>query len=81
MSAIFSASVGSRSSEDSLPDSAEGAAPPGGGRRLVVALHLLEDGVLLELLLDDVDQLQSVHLQQLDRLLQLRGHDQLLGQA
>ena len=46
------------------------------GRRSLEAL--LEHRVLLELLLDQVDQLHARQLQQLDRLLELRRHHQLL---
>ena len=42
---------------------------------------ILEDRVLEHLLLHEVDQLHSRHLQQLDRLLELRRHDELLGLA
>jgi hypothetical protein len=48
------------------------------GVDVVFTLGLLEDGILLKLLLDEVHQLQLVQLQQLDRLLQLGRHDQLL---
>ena len=41
---------------------------------------LLEDRILLQLLLDQVDQLEPGQLQQLDRLLQLRRHHQLLAE-
>ena len=46
-----------------------------------LSMRLLEDRVLLQLLLDEVDELEPRELQQLDRLLQLRRHHQLLGQA
>ena len=53
-----------------------------GARRLVVALEgLLEHRILLELLLDEPHELQARQLEQLDRLLQLGRHHQLLGQA
>ena len=51
-----------------------------GGELLLDLAGLLEDRVLGELLLDDVDELEPRELQQLDRLLQLRRHHQLLGQ-
>ena len=50
-----------------------------GGRAVLVDLHaLFEDRVLLELLVHEVDQLHARQLQQLDRLLKLRRHHQLL---
>ena len=51
------------------------------GARRLVALGLLEDRVLLQLLLDQRGELLPVQLQQLDRLLQLRRHDELLGES
>ena len=47
---------------------------------LVGLYGLLEDRILLEFLLDESNQFQSIELQQLDRLLQLRRHDQLLAE-
>ena len=56
----------------------------GGLRRcaIVVALDpFLEHGVLLQLLLHEIDELHARELEQLDRLLQLRSHHQLLAEA
>jgi hypothetical protein len=48
---------------------------------LLVEIHLVvEDGVLEHLLVHEVCQLHARQLQQPDRLLQLRGHHQLLRQ-
>ena len=50
-------------------------------RKLLVELEaLLEDRILLKLLLDRGEELETGELQQLDGLLQLRRHHQLLGQ-
>jgi hypothetical protein len=51
--------------------------PIGGVRRL--RLHLFEQRVFAQLLLDDFLQLERAELQQLDRLLQQRGHDDPLA--
>ena len=48
-------------------------------RRGVFLERLLEHGVLDELLLDVFCELEPRQLQQLDRLLQLRRHHQLLA--
>ena len=50
------------------------------GWRLELGLGLLEHGVLLDLRLQGLGQLEAAELQQLDRLPQLRGHHQLLGE-
>jgi hypothetical protein len=47
---------------------------------VVGAQLLFEDGVLFELGVDGVDELQAVELKQADGLLQLRRHDELLCQ-
>ena len=47
--------------------------------RLVLEV-LLEDGVLDHLLIDQRLELGARHLEDLDRLTQLRRHDELLGQ-
>ena len=64
----------------SLAASGASAASPGLRllRRLVLLLVLLEDGVLDHLLGQDLFELELGHLQQLDRLLQRRRHDQPL---
>jgi hypothetical protein len=50
-------------------------------RELLVELEaLLEHRILLELLLDRGEEFETRELQQLDGLLQLRRHHQLLGQ-
>ena len=55
------------------------------GRRLTVGgirrlrLHLFQQRILEQLLLDDFLELQRAELQQLDRLLQQRGHDHPLA--
>src|SRR5262249_37511170 len=50
-------------------------------RLLGGGLHpILEDGVLHHLFTDQVDQLHARELKQLDRLLQLGGHHQLLAE-
>ena len=43
--------------------------------------ELFENGVLLQLLLDEAHEFEPIQLKQLDGLLQLRCHHQLLGQA
>ena len=43
-------------------------------------LAVFEDRVLHHLFADQVDELHSRQLQQLDRLLQLRGHHELLAE-
>ena len=48
--------------------------------RLACLRTLLEHRVLEQLFLDELTQLHARHLQQLDRLLQLRRHGQLLAQ-
>ena len=48
--------------------------------RLELGQGLLEHGVLLDLRLQGLGQLEAAELQQLDRLAQLRRHHQLLGQ-
>ena len=48
------------------------------GLGLVLAVRLLEDGVLLQFLLHEIHQLELIKLKQLDRLLQLGRHHQLL---
>ena len=48
------------------------------GRLLLALLGRLEEGVLGDLRLDEVDQLHPRQLEELDRLLQLGGHHQLL---
>ena len=45
---------------------------------LVLRLHLFEDGVFEELLLDQVAQLKRRHLQHLDALAQLGRQDEAL---
>ena len=46
--------------------------------RWIVLVRLLEQRILLQLLGQDAFELEPGHLQQLDRLLQRRGHHQLL---
>ena len=47
--------------------------------RLARVQAVLQHGVFEELLLHELTQFHSRHLQQLDRLLQLWRHDELLG--
>ena len=51
------------------------------GRRAVRRILLVEDRVRDELLVHDVLELQARHLQQLDRLLQRRRHDETLRES
>jgi hypothetical protein len=53
----------------------------GRGAVLLALDALLEHRVLLQLLLHEIDELHARELQQLDRLLQLRRHHQLLTEA
>ena len=49
------------------------------GRRAAFGGAMLEQGIALDFGLDEVRQLKIRQLQQLDRLLQLRRHHQLLA--
>jgi hypothetical protein len=50
------------------------------GPAVLIHRRVFEDRVLLHLLLDEAHQVQLGQLEQLDRLLQLRRHHQLLGE-
>src|SRR5690606_7938713 len=61
---------------------ATGVPPIIGGPRFLLGFFLgRKDGIAIQFLPDLIDQLEPRELQKADRLLQLRGHDELLRQT